>query len=339
MGRLIAGMGMAHSFMVLVDGDVWPTFGEMDRHSTLLVDTSGRSVTFPELEARNGRRYEAEADPANLVRQARKARAAIDRLRAESEELRPDVVVVVGNDQMELLGPANMPALSVFYGDRLRTRATSSLARFTDIRPGTPLHPVLEGYGTDRSRTWPGAPDVGLHLIRSLLDQNFDVGAMSAVADPEIAGIGHAFGIVAMRLMGERKTPMVPVFVNTYWPPNQFRAARAYDLGLAIRRAIDDLPDDVRVLIVASGGLSHFVTDEALDRMVIGALLEGSEPDLRGLPEHLLNSGNSEIRNWVVVAAACRDMRVDWLEYEAVYRTPAGTGCGLAFARWATSSE
>jgi hypothetical protein len=73
--------------------------------------------------------------------------------------------------------------------------------------------------------------------------------------------------------------------------------------------------------------------------MVIGALLEGSEPDLRGLPEHLLNSGNSEIRNWVVVAAACRDMRVDWLEYEAVYRTPAGTGCGLAFARWATSSE
>lgn len=334
MGRLIAGMGMAHSFMVLVDGEVWPKFGEADHHSTLLVDTSGKKVTFQELESRNGDRYAAEAETPNLVRQAKNAQASIARLRAETEELKPDVIVVIGDDQMELLGPANMPALSIFYGDRLQTKQSSSLARIRDIAPGDPLYPALEGYGIDKPRVWPGAPDVALHLIKCLLEQNFDVGAMNAVADPEIAGIGHAFGIIAMRLMGETKIPMVPVLVNTYWPPNQFRAARAYDLGLALRRAIDSLPGEQRVLIVASGGLSHFVTDEALDNQVMKALREGSEEDLRGLPEHLLNSGNSEIRNWVVVAAACRDMHLEWLDYDAVYRTPAGTGCGLAFGRW-----
>jgi len=49
----------------------------------------------------------------------------------------------------------------------------------------------------------------------------------------------------------------------------------------------------------------------------------------------LLNAGNSEIRNWIAVAAACRDQAVQWDEYVPVYRTPVGTGVGLAFAYWA----
>ncbi|MBO0685538.1 MAG: extradiol ring-cleavage dioxygenase, partial [Candidatus Dormibacteraeota bacterium] len=107
-----------------------------------------------------------------------------------------------------------------------------------------------------------------------------------------------------------------------------------YDLGRAIRKAVETMPGELRVAVIASGGLSHFVTDERLDREVLEALRKGDERCLRDIPVHLLNSGNSEIRNWITVAAACEDKKVAWDEYIPVYRTQVGTGCGLAFARW-----
>jgi hypothetical protein len=48
----------------------------------------------------------------------------------------------------------------------------------------------------------------------------------------------------------------------------------------------------------------------------------------------LLKGGSSEIRNWIAVAAACRDKPMSWHEYVPVYRTPARTGVGLAFGLW-----
>jgi hypothetical protein len=47
-----------------------------------------------------------------------------------------------------------------------------------------------------------------------------------------------------------------------------------------------------------------------------------------------LNSGSSEIRNWIVAAGAAAELRMKWREYVPLYRTPAGTGCGMAFAEW-----
>jgi len=88
------------------------------------------------------------------------------------------------------------------------------------------------------------------------------------------------------------------------------------------------------VVVVASGGLSHFTTDEQLDRRVLSACRVHDESALRGLDQAKLNGGSSEIRNWVATAAACRDLPYSWDEYVPVYRTPAGTGIGLAFALW-----
>ena len=34
------------------------------------------------------------------------------------------------------------------------------------------------------------------------------------------------------------------------------------------------------------------------------------------------------------IAGACEDKQMSWESYIPVYRTPAGTGCGLAFASW-----
>jgi hypothetical protein len=55
---------------------------------------------------------------------------------------------------------------------------------------------------------------------------------------------------------------------------------------------------------------------------------------LRELPSGALNSGSSEILNWILTAGACDHLPLRWLEYEPLYRTPAGTGVGSAFGVW-----
>ena len=45
-------------------------------------------------------------------------------------------------------------------------------------------------------------------------------------------------------------------------------------------------------------------------------------------------NGTHEIRNWIVVASAAADLDVTWESYTPAYRTLAGTGTGLGFARW-----
>jgi hypothetical protein len=187
----------------------------------------------------------------------------------------------------------------------------------------------------DVRREFASAPTFARELLASLIDQGFDVTGVGEIpSTDESAGLGHAYGAIVTQIMGKKPIPMVPVFVNTYFPPNQPTPSRCYDLGLALHQAIETSPADLRIGIVASGGLSHFVTDERLDRQVFAALPAGSEEQLRAIPRKLLNAGSSEIRNWIVVAAASKHLKLVWDEYIPVYRTPAGTGCGLGFACW-----
>jgi len=127
----------------------------------------------------------------------------------------------------------------------------------------------------------------------------------------------------------------VPVFLNTYYPPNQPSPRRCYKLGQAIREAIEGYPENLRVGVVASGGLSHTTIDEALDGKVIRALREKDADALQSLPREQLNAGNSEIRNWICAAGALEHLDLKWVQYAPGYRTLAGTGTGLCFGHWA----
>ncbi len=78
--------------------------------------------------------------------------------------------------------------------------------------------------------------------------------------------------------------PVVPVFLNTYYPPNQPTPGRCYKLGQAIRQAVESFPGNARVGVIASGGLSHFTVDEELDGRIIRALRQKDVAALRDLP-------------------------------------------------------
>src|SRR5439155_6722055 len=116
--------------------------------------------------------------------------------------------------------------------------------------------------------------------------------------------IGHAHNFVYRRLMNNQVIPNVPIFLNTYYPPNQPTVQRCYQLGVALRRALEAWEGDQRVALIASGGLSHFVIEEDLDQHIIEGLKNKDETKLTDLPNIRFNSGTSEIRNWIAVAGA-----------------------------------
>ena len=106
--------------------------------------------------------------------------------------------------------------------------------------------------------------------------------------------------------------------------------------GRAIRAAVDSWPASARVGVLASGGLSHFAIDEPFDRAIIDAFRSNDAAALAALSVKKLNSGNSEIRNWIAAAGALERLPLAWAEYVPAYRSPAGTGTGLCFAAWRT---
>ncbi len=343
MAQLVLGIGMSHSTMVTLDDSLWGEWAAQDSTLAILFDTEGQAVTYAQLAERAGDRYAQQATPQRWKDQYAAVRQAVARLAADVASARLDVLVVVGDDQLELFSFANMPALAIFYGDRIASGLWTS--RFaTYQRQGQPSsaplsqrlqRAVAESYAMDAHREFTSAPTFARELLASLIDQGFDVAGLGEIPSAdESVGLGHAYGAIVTQITGEKPIPIVPVLVNTYFPPNQPTPSRCYDLGLALHQAIETSPADLRVGVVASGGLSHFVTDERLDHQLLTALRAGSEEQLRAIPRKLLNAGSSEIRNWIAVAAASKHLKLVRDEYIPVYRTPAGTGCGLGFACW-----
>jgi hypothetical protein len=149
-------------------------------------------------------------------------------------------------------------------------------------------------------------------------------------------GLPHGFSFVVMHLFGNRPRPIVPVFQNTCYPPNQPSARRSYQLGRAIGAAVRAWDQPARVAVVASGGLSHFVVDEDQDLRILRALADKDAETLKTLPRERLYSAASESLNWIAVAGTMEQepLEFDLVDYVPVYRTPANTGVGCAFGRW-----
>jgi 3-O-methylgallate 3,4-dioxygenase len=188
-------------------------------------------------------------------------------------------------------------------------------------------------YGDGANRTFPVDAGLGRHLVETLTHQfEFDVAHVRV--QPRHSPFGHAWSFVHQRLMGDRVRPIVPIMLNTYYPPNQPTPKRCYQLGRAIRQAVEAWPTRERVAIVASGGLSHFFVDEDLDRYVLELLAKKDGDALVALPTAKLESGNSEIRNWIAAAGALEHLTMQLVDYVPSYRSEAGSGVGMAFAFW-----
>jgi 3-O-methylgallate 3,4-dioxygenase len=326
MAKLVLGIGTSHTPMLNAPPTDWPRFYERDSKRTNLLDTDGNLTTYEAQLKRAPADIAAQITPQRMQARHEAVEAAMSRLGDFLREARLDTLIVVGDDQDELYHPDNMPGILVYYGETIRNVPLAPVAN-----PTWGWRASARWFEEKAPRDYPVDAGLARHLIDRLIDEEFDIAASDRVPDGE--GEGHAIGFVHKRIMKD-VVPIVPISVNTYYPPNQPTPRRCYRLGQAIREAVESFPDDRRVGIIGSGGLSHFVVDEALDRGFIDMLKRKDAEAIQNLPRRLLNSGSSEIRNWICVGGAVEHLALEWSHYEPGYRTPAGTGTGLGFAFW-----
>jgi hypothetical protein len=326
MAKLVLGIGTSHTPMLNTPPEDWPRFIERDTQRTNLLDTDGRLTSYEAQLKRAPADIDAQIAPARMQARHATVEAAMSRLGDHLREARLDCLIVVGDDQEELYHSGNMPGILVYYGDTIRNVPMAPVSN-----PNWGWKANARWHEEKVPREYPVDARLARHLIDALIGEEFDLAASDRV--PEGEGEGHAIGFVHKRIMKEI-VPIVPVCINTYYPPNQPTPRRCYRLGQAIRRAVESYPRDIRVGVAASGGLSHFVVDEALDRGLFDLFRQKDGAAIESLPREKLNSGSSEIRNWICVAGAVEHLALEWSHYEPGYRTPAGTGTGLGFALW-----
>lgn len=325
MASLVAAFASSHSPMLTADLHDWEeNFGTRDAMRPH-VDLAGRPTTFAALLANAPADASRRIAPALLARRHAAARAAMARLRDDIARAALDALIVIGDDQEELFDHTNMPAIGIWYGETIPNARKPVLAE-PNWQDRARAH-YLEDRG---DVTYPCDAPLARHLITTLGQAGFDLSV--AQSAPPGKYEGHAFSYVH-RVLGVA-VPMVPVFLNAYYPPNQPSPARCFDLGTGIRQAVNAYPGNARIGVLASGGLSHFVVDEAHDRTIVAAFENRDDAMLRNIGLSKLQSGSSEIRNWICLAGTLGDLRLDWIDYQPGYRSPALTGTGLCFAHW-----
>ncbi|WP_103380501.1 DODA-type extradiol aromatic ring-opening family dioxygenase [Pseudonocardia dioxanivorans] len=319
MAVLVGGAGVSHSPQLSIPPDGWRAHGDLEQPRLAELGLRPSARTPGDLRSELGGDLMAARHEA--------CQRALEATRDELLALRPDVLVVVGDDQHELFLDDIMPAVAVYRGASLEDRP-----------PGAAEYPAsmevaYRYYHGDDTDTYVTDPDLGLHLVEQLMDAGIDVGQFSV--QPEGRSLGHAFTFVYRRLFeGLPRLPLVPIMLNTYYPPNQPSPARCVMLGRALRAAIESWPQPRRVALIASGGLTHPIIDEELDRRLLDALERQDDEDLARLPAPELVEGTSEIRNWITVGAAMHGLPGKTVDYVPAYRSTAGSGCGMGFFIW-----
>jgi len=212
---------------------------------------------------------------------------------------RPDVVVVIYNDH----------GLN-FFLDKMPTFAIGAAASY---------HNADEGWGLPVVRSFTGDPALSWHLAEGLVADEFDI-----VTCQEML-VDHAF-VVPMQLLYPDVDPagagadwpvrVVPISINTVQHPIP-SAARCYKFGQAIGRAIRRYDQDINVLVVGTGGLSHqlegtragFINKE-FDRLCLDRLVAHPKDLTKYSSEELVELAGSqgvELLNWIAMRGALGD--------------------------------
>ena len=320
MAKLVIGVGSSHGPSIQSAPEHWKKLADGDTRDPRFDYASLLAAAKPGLDK--------EIAPDLQAARHKAGRAALQRLSARLKEARPDVMIVVSNphrirpaEAHPVLGILRAPQFPVIKRNELPFDPDS---RFVDDDKRERPKSVV-----DRA----GHPELANHLLEHLIENSFDVACVDRL--PDGAVLDDAFTFAYDWLFTELPIPMVPLMLSRDLP-NQATPRRCYELGKAIRKAVAAWPQDARVCIVASGGLSHQIVDEELDRLVVRALQDDDGEALCALSRARLNGapGTPEILNWIVVAAAMSPSPMLLESYLPCYRSVAGTGHGLAFGAW-----
>lgn len=327
MAHIAAAFATSHSLMLAADLKDWLVGFRASDPRMPYFDKSGRETTYQELLQKAPPNAADFITDEVITERYEKTHKAMDRLRAGIAAANLDVLIIAGDDQHELFDDSNMPSIGIYYGDRILNKRRPLREELDWFKRAQ-----LQRLEPERDIEYPVDSPLALHLIQGLRDRNFDIAAIKELRDGQYEG--HAFSYIHRYCIPSLNLPVVPIFLNTWFPPNQPTPKRCLQLGDALASIIAEYPSDMRIGALASGGLSHFIVDEEMDQGIIQALKHGTPEILADLDPGKLKAGSSEIRNWIVLAGLVRNMKLSWISYIPAYRSLALTGTGLGFAVW-----
>lgn len=355
MAKVVGGFASSHSPLMSLPAELWEVHAQNDlRNRELVKMPEGKRVSYEELLASADPSIAKMVNRETFAKRVENIQKGLNELDTRFGQTDADVVVMFGDDQSEFFFDDNYPSINVYWGESIKAIPRPIREDMTEAQKVS-----ARAYGTVE-KDWPVDSALGLHIIESLMDEDFDIAHSrylkpayggtigpatwyldhKRATEPRPFGLPHAFGFCTARWFHGKTLPIIPITINTCYPPNWISPRRAYALGRAVRRAVDSWQDDgVKVAFACSGGLSHFVVDEELDRQALKGLETANGEILTSLPRHRLQSATTEILNWVAVQGAMGDTKMETITYEPGYRTPAGTGCGCAVGHWAPNGR
>ena len=335
MANIVLGFGSSHGPLLSTPPEHWDLRAAADKANPAHA-FRGKTYTYDQLyELRKGEDFASQNRIE--VRRERHARnqMQLDFLADRLVATDPDLIVLVGDDQHEWFQPDVQPSFTVFYGEEVVNTALDE-DKAKRAQPG--LAYVMKSRHPPKEERYPVASELAERIIAQAMDDEFDV-TTSARPPSNGAGplcVGHAVQFIYRRILRDRPVPIVPIFLNTFYPPNQPTPKRCYKFGQSVGRAIAGWDRGKRVAVCASGGLSHFVIDEAFDERILKALAARDTAAIFDEPNVMFQSGTSETKNWIAVAGILSEtrLRMNLLDYVPCYRSDAGTGNAMAFATW-----
>ena len=329
MADIVLGIGSSHGPLLSTPPEQWDLRAKADRANKSHA-FRGKVYDFDSLLQARAPGFADETTVEKRRERFMQCRSALEALGRKFNEVSPDAVVILGNDQREFFNPGLTPAITVYRGAEIH-----NVQHMVDDQPG--LNIAEPANSPEEGAVYPGAPALADHILDALRDENWDLAQSDTTpAGAPRGGIPHAFGFLYHTILRDQTPPSVPIILNVHFPHNVPKSRRCLDLGRALARAIKSFSGYQRVALMASGGLTHFVIDEEFDRRIMEAMRAGDEDALANLPESYFKVGTAETKNWFPVIAAMNSAGLTYhqVDYVPCYRSEAGTGCAMCFAYW-----
>ena len=213
-----------------------------------------------------------------------------DRAKEWFKEVKPDAIILIYNDHA-----------SAFSLEMIPTFAIGCAPTFA---------PADEGWGPRPVPTVQGYPELGWHIAQSTILDEFDMTIINKM------DVDHGLTVPLSLMFGqpaEWPCKVVPLAVNVvqYPPPT---GNRCYQLGKAIRKAVESFDSNERIVIMGTGGMSHqlqgpragFINKE-FDKAFLDGLTQ--DPDALAKISHLTyveqaGSEGIELVMWLIMRGA-----------------------------------
>ena len=324
MARIVLGMAASHGPLLATPPEQWDERVEADKRNPALIYRDG---TFKFDELARLRASENLEDQIRLpVKQQRydACQRAMAEMARVFKEAKPDVAILVGNDQMEVFEDDNIPAFMVCFGETRRQHpvhprsrrsacrpASRSPSRTITARPPRPI-PAIPGSAAISSRSWCSAISTWRHRrgCRSPRPPTFPV-----CRTPTASSIAASCRRISFPRCRSSSTPSIR--------PTSRACGAASRSERRSPKPIASWEGDLRVAVIGSGGMSHFVVDEELDRRFLDAMKRKDADALLSIPPYNFRSGTSELKNWIPVAGAMKEVGLDMtvIDYQPLYRS------------------